>query len=394
MKKIALGIGIALILLLTAIWVYLMFFSTTNGEGGTFGLFNFGDTTDTSVPISDVPLVTDDEPVVDVYSPESLRQLTTRPTIGHQEVFLTPSSTPIIYFTEAGTGHIYTIDTFSGEEERLSNITVPVASNAAISTNGMYAAIQSGEGTNSEVTLVTLPTASTSLKSSSLPDLTDNFSFTSEGTLLYSVKSTSETVAKQYDFTTQTTEILFTIPFREAVIVWGGERTSNHLVYPKATRRLQGFLYEANRSSFNRTPISGYGLSAVGSDEYIIYSKQESGVYQTYLYSRTEDRHTRLDDSFIPEKCVFDVAVDGLMHAVCANSTYGSNMPDEWLMGRASTEDKIYSVNIRSGATSLAVDTMTESGRELDVVNLVSINNGFIFKNRLDNTLWMYDTQN
>lgn len=393
MKKIALGIGIALIVLLAGVWVYLLFFSTSTANNDLFSLFNFGDSTDTTISLEELSDIPDEQPLVDISSPEPLRQLTTRPTIGHQEVQLNASSTPLVYFSEAGTGHIYSIDLVSGVESRVSNITVPGASKADISSDGRFAVIQSGAGSPSGLTVLSLPSAGSELSSHTISEEVSTFSLTSDRELLYSVQTNSGTIGKVYNLTSLTVRTLFQIPLRDMVVDWGDTAESKQYVFPKPAADLQGFLYEIVGNSLNRLPASGFGFSSKSNNDYSLYTLHEEGESLTYIQNHPSNSNNPLYTNILPEKCALSTKELGV--AVCGyhSDVEGSKMPDVWYSGETSFKDKILFIYLKEPQLTQLVDTYTQTGRELDIVNptLNEDSSRLLFNNKNDRTLWLYE---
>ena len=391
MKKIIIGIGIFLIIALAGVWAYLLFFSTDTADNDLFALFNFGDTTDTSVPLQNLPTL-DEEPVVDVTSPGALRQLTTNPTIGHAFVQENASSTRFIYYVEAGTGHVFSINTTTGQEERVSNITISQAQAAVISADGTYAAVSAGTGSLKKITLITLPTDETSLSSVPLSEPGEELFFTSDNELLYLTKNGTDAVAKVYNPESESVRTVFTVPFASASVQWGVTAEATHYVYPRPSSRLQGALYAITAGVIDREPLSGFGFSMVTSGNAVLYSMRDDGEYSTFT---TDDGgvSVKLPEVFIPEKCI--VLAESTNVFVCAKTQSSGNtlLPDDWLMGDIESRDTIKAIDISTGITTDVVDLYTETNRQFEVSNMLvdDAETGILFINKVDRTLWFYD---
>lgn len=391
MKKIILGIGIAIIILLAGVWGYLLFFNTSASTTDLFSLFNFGDTTDTTISLEDLNNQQNEVPTIDVGSYQALRQLTTKPVVGQQEVLLSASTSPMAYFVEAGTGHVFSINLTSGEESRISNITVPGVISAEISTDGKYAVLKSGEGSQSEITIVTLPTNTTELGSSGFSANVISYSLTSDNELLYATQTTTGVLAKVYNPVSLSTRTVFELPFHEATIDWGTTAESNHYVYPKASTRLQGFLYKITKGTLSREPIAGYGLSAKSNSVGTIYSIQKDSQYQTFL--KNEQGISQVYVNLIPEKCVFSKKLE--YTAVCAYdpNSETANLPDTWYRGETGSRDELWLIDLSKGEFGLLANTYSLVARDVDVLSPTFNDkvDRILFINRVDNTLWAYD---
>ena len=390
-RSVLIILGIVVVVLLLAVWVYVLFFNTTTPPEDTFTDLNFDDTTDVSVtpPTEEVT----PEPTVDVTSPKPLRQLTTGPVVGFAHVQADASSTPMVYYIEAGTGHTFSIDTKTGEETRVSGTTIPMSSAGAITPDGQFVMVQSGSGPTSEFVVGEISTTSDQLRSLRIGENIVDFVATVDNTFLYAVQSSNAIVAKEYFPLSNTSEIIFSVPFREATIAWGNEATAPHYVYPKTTSRLEGFLYEVVDGLLHRLPIDGYGLSAVGGEEYVLYGKQVGGFYQTVMYNKESRDEFVLDFDLLPEKCA--VMTEENVPFLCASAfgAFGSGAPDNWYSGSVTHTDNVWEVWGEYAYTEQILDVSAESGRQLDIINLLltSTTDYLYFQNKVDETLWVYE---
>jgi hypothetical protein len=302
------------------------------------------------------------------------------------------SSTPKVQYVEAGTGHIYTIDLTTGEETRISATTIPLTRKAVITPDGAHVLIQAGEGQATEFVIGTLSTTSTELSNFALSEPVLSFAATTNNELMYLTPDGNNTLARVFDPKSNSTRIMFTIPFREIAIDWGATAAGPHLVYPKAASRLEGFVYSYNNGVMTRLPIDGFGLSAVGSETNVISSQVIStGEYISNSFEYQDASVGSLPIPIIPEKCVFSpVRTDT---ALCGVSLieYASSMPDLWYRGELTIADGLWEVQ---SSSALFLNDMSEnSRRDIDLINpqFAPTGDQYYFQNKVDQTLWMYD---
>jgi len=381
--------GSIIILILLVVWFYVLFFSGSNGPEEKFSELSFGDT-DTEI-INQNP--TPSEPVVDISTPKQLRQLTTKPTIGYQEVLLNASATPAVWYVESGTGHVYAIDLTNGEEKRVSGTTIPLAINAAITSNGQHAMFQSGTGNNREFIVGTFSTTSDSLETGLLNESIIDFTTTNTDTFLYAVQTTNSVIGKEYNPETNRTSTLFTIPFREATITWGSSASGPHFAYPKPSSKLDGFLYQIQDSKLTRLPVDGFGLSAVGSDSSVLYSKQVNGRYTTFSYNFFSNENNTIPITLIPEKCILIPNSDNYLCGGNTPSLFTHNTPDSWYQGVATYGDLLWEIDTVYPVGMLLFNISEEIGRELDTTKYLLNKTGerVYFINKTDGTLWQFN---
>jgi hypothetical protein len=386
-------IGIILVLLLVAVWVYILFFKTPTADSPTFADLTFGDTTDSTYTPSDNNTA-GEQPLVDVTGTERLRQLTTRPVIGYQDIRKSASSTPRVYYVESGVGHIFSINLTTGEEKRVSGTTIPSAQRAAITPNGRFIMLQSGSGNNAEFVVGEISSTSESIDIDIIGEQIITFTDTSDSTFLYAIKTTDSVIAKEYDPVKATSKTLFTVPFREAIIVWGKNATDAHYVYPKATNQLEGYLYRVDKEVLQRLPIDGYGLSIAGAKEGILYSKQENEQYKSFTYTMTDKIVIPLALTIIPEKCVaLTLQPSTVLCGGSILSEYDESMPDSWYKGLLSFSDNLWLINSANGVAEQLVAVADQSGRQVDMTDLRISNDDTraYFVDSNNNNLWLYE---
>ncbi|PIW96925.1 hypothetical protein COZ82_02310, partial [Candidatus Kaiserbacteria bacterium CG_4_8_14_3_um_filter_38_9] len=204
---------------------------------------------------------TDEKPVVNVASLAKLRQLTTRPVIGFREFQASSTAPKFITYAEGGTGNIYTINLSSGEETRVSNVTIPIAEKAVFSGNGRFVAIRSGFTNKNEVMLVDLDDLN-DIKSEVLSFRINDFTFSNTDDFLFTETVSTGIIGRSLNPLTKEVKNIFNIPFQQVTMVWSRDGVTPHYAYPKASSLLLGYLYVIKEGSIVRVPISGSGLTA------------------------------------------------------------------------------------------------------------------------------------
>jgi len=390
-------LGLVAILLLLGVWVYVLLTGSPDNQEERFGTFNFGDTTDPSVQIE--PEVEPETPIVNVGSRNKLRQLTTEPVIGYTEIPETASTTAKVYYVSAGTGHIFSIDLETGEEKRISGTTIPLARAAALTPDGGHVFMQAGDGTNAEIIIGTIATSSEDLSNFKLPESNQVLSFTAthNNEFLYITPDGNNAIAKAYNPENNSTRTLFTVPFRDVTVQWHHTAGGPHIVYPKATNRLEGFAYSYTNGVRSRLPLTGFGLSAVGSDEYVISSKTgASQTYTTNTYSYVTNRTSdNVPLTIVPEKCAFSsIITDSVWCAVTlADYNNSSDMPDSWYRGERGMQDGLWDIRLFNNSSTFLSDLSAESGTDFDLINpqFNTESTALYFQNKTNQTLWTYD---
>jgi hypothetical protein len=375
------GIVLALLLIF---WMFL-FFAGDDTRAELFNALNFGDTTGEGLPFEDF-FDSENEDEADL---AALRQLTLRRVAGYMPYKATASSTAVVYVAEAGTGHIYTIDPLTGTEERISNITVPAAVHAVFSSDKSFVVVRTADNSGT-LTVISLPREDQVLDSYSIAADTFSYTLTDNNILLYAEQNNSSVVAYSYDLNEKVKTSFFTLPFRDASIIWGSDVSDTHLAYPKTSSQLEGYLYRIKNNVLSRLPISGFGLSAVSNGETIIFTNRANDTYQTTQYDIASKANSRLPYAFLPEKCT--LVTKGLLCGL-SSEAYTEQSPDTWYSGEVTYSDTLWYIDTVSGESSSVIDLESESGRQLDVTSL-QVEPGTstaFFVNKSDQALWIYE---
>ena len=387
-KPIFIIISAVIVVTLALIWAYLLFFGTPQSAQDVFSDLNLGGEKDTSI-VEQIPVEVE-IPVVNVERP-ALRQLTTKVVAGFREIEGTDS--PTIYYSEKGTGHIYSIDLTTGEEVRISGTTVPGVYTSSISPNGDYVAM--GIKSNTKNTPLVLGRLSSSTEEGLIME---NFNISVEqftiedGTeLLYTSPGETGQIGYSYNFERGTKKMIFELPFHEVIVQWGEQSDATHYFYPKSSYLLEGYLYQVKNKKISRLPAEGYGFTGLVNDEIITYTKFTDLKTKNFIYNRKTNETSSVLTSFLPEKCVLGVT----NNLICAyeNINMPIGYPDNWYQGTLNLKDSLWLVSGNNLSVELLVDTYAESDREIDITNLNIGESeiGVYFINKNDNTLWMYE---
>jgi hypothetical protein len=392
MKRLILILGITLIITLSVVWGYLLFFGTPESASNFFANFDFGNSEEVGV-VETFPEVLSEEGVDgEVLALSQLRQLTTKPVVGYTEVTATTSSSTFVYYIEAGTGHIYSLDTITGTEIRLSNITVPNAQAGFIANNGRTAVIQSGQPGEGSLTVIEL--SGLVDKSTSYLVVNDAFDFTltESGEVLYTTVVDFGLTAFSFRLDTKARANLFSLPFQEAVVRWGKTSSAEHYVFPKVATQLEGYLYKINSGSLLRLPLSGFGFSAIASSDLLLVNYVENNENESRLFDEVSNNFAGLGINIIPDKCgVTNHSQIFILCGVPDQNLVPAAATNDWQKGVLRFSDELWGI----GKTGLEVETFffgklsNESSRELDVTqpNLFEGGNLY-FINKSDRTLW------
>ena len=390
MKRLTIIVtGVLFLLLIAGIWGYLMFYGTPKNSGEVFSNLGFQlgnqDTTVTTPSTSTTSTPIDG--LVDTKHGK-LRQLTTHSVAGYISV-ATGSSSEAVRYVERGTGHIYSIDLASGKEQIISRTTIPAVAHAYFSPDGNTVAELSytPEGETS-VFVGTINSAS--LDGISLEQNARNISFANNHTVLYTVTQNGTTIGYRQDISTKTRQEVFRFNFGSIDVTWGNG-LSNVYITTKPSPALQGFIYKVTGNTVSPIGPVAYGLSSVVSNEYVIVTYRKSQTYHSSIL--TDNNPLPLPILVINKKCTFDSLNKDLLWCGAPQQNTSQTYIDDWYKGTLTAQDDIWLINLKLGSVQMKIDTQTEIGHSLDILNPEMNTSGtsLFFKNKTDQTLWMYD---
>ncbi len=386
MKKIYFIIIGGLILSgLLGFWVYSFLYGSPDNDSSFFtdlGIFGQNNTED----ITPLPEIVPEPPMVDIPR-EPLRQLSEKPVVGMR--MLETGSSSIMRFIEAGTGHIYDIDMLTGQESRISQISVPNASEGDVSPSGDYVAIRSGYGNQNDVILINL-TNTENPTSVVLPNQIESFAFGFNNELLFTEITAGQTEGKGYLPSTGITRRLFTAPFTAHNMAWSNSSTSNHVIYTKPAASMLGYAYEITATGLNRLPQSGYGLSINQSAGIKFVGRTQNDSYTTQIIDRKNNANIS-PAAIVPDKCVAGHIRKEVYFCASPIEFRVNNFPDMWYQGTFSFDDHLWVIG--SGRSTLLVHPFREVGKSLDIVKiqLSPREDSLYFTNKTDKSLWVYE---
>jgi len=394
-QKFYIILALAFILLLLAIFIYLFVFGTPKTEevNPVFNDLGMAGQADNSFVLSPEPNL-NGETAGNIERPR-LRQLTTKPVVGFVEVQATATDPVSILYAEGGTGHIYQIDFLSGVETRISNTTIAEASFASFSPSGNHVAFRSGDRRESDNVRVWQLDRSQGLSGQSIiANQIDEFKIINDRELIFTSRSNEGLVNNVYNLESQVTTKLFTVPFYEAKMLWGSTSRATHYTHPKPSALLEGYLYSFHNGKMSRLPLQGYGFSATANEDMVLYNKVTGQNTVSHLYNLASGESRPLDAVVVPEKCY--LPHQGLEFVCGFEATdIPREFPDEWYKGNISFKDSIWLLNAKTMTGESLINTLTESGREVDMIDLQyypeHTSNSLYFINKNDNTLWLYE---
>ncbi len=393
MKKGLLIIGgVSILVILVAVWLYLLFFGTPKDAGDVFANLGFTEERDRT-PLPEDEETTEDTEVKKLPK-QALRQLTFRPTAG---VYVPEGLFPKwIRFAEKGTGHVYEIDLATGVESPVTQYTVPQTAEARFAPDGSSIAYTSFvDGTRTSVVAVLATTTGSSTtevtKTLPLPPGVDNLSYDDADSLLYTLSDETGTIGYRFSISSQTRAEIFRIPMTQITMVWGDGLDSIYL-YTKPSRYLEGYAYEVVDAKLERIGKGANGLTYTRNNTIAITTTADlKDIKTSYTYA-TNTIPAALP--FLPEKCDFVDKNSNTFWCAASVEKIDPGFPEAWYAGSKTSNDGLWLVDAATGVADQRIEFKVASGRVVDATSLTATEDGFsvFFQNKLDSTVWLYDT--
>lgn len=384
--------GIVTILLLAALWIYLLLFGAPQNARDIFSDLGFAGTTE-DIDRPEAPATGREVDRLSIAS-EGLSQLSTRPVAGF--VLIEKADSQYIRYGEKGTGHIYEIDLASGQEYRLSGKTVANTSEVKFNEDGTAVALTAYKAGMRHTQVYMVPEAEDEEAASrSLPVNSGNIALTGSSTVFYTIKDTGGAVAYEYDIKSGAAVELWRLPLSDINVFLTNSGT---YVVNKPAPALRGALYLVVNGKLE--PVSEPRVAYAGKPNkegtrYLeTYYDSESGQLVSYVIDVVTKDKFPLRITALPEKCAF---------ASMSNDLWcGAMIPSEaktspqflrnWYSGVAVSDDMLWKNNLDEGYALLAVDVMESLGFSIDITDADFSTDGSIllFRNKLNDNLWLY----
>jgi len=278
-------------------------------------------------------------------------------------------------------GSLYSAD-FSAVQQKISNITIV----------GLTEAISSPARDRSGVFYIDNDTIKSFLHIGtstvvSLPRDIKSFTWSPDGKqYAYLLPLTDQQVTMYIaDASGKTTKEVFNTPILDAQIQWIAPDKIAFQTAPSAAAPGYVFIYSIKAGTFRRFLGPIYGLTTLWSPDtnhVLITSAQTHGITFS-VYDALGNTLPPLEFITLPEKCTW---LDNKeFYCGVPQQFPGGTMPDDYMRGEVTTQDRILSYNIDTQTT-----TQIFTGGALDMINLAitKAHDYLIFVNKTDGILW------
>lgn len=377
-KPLIITIAIGILLLALGSWLYLFLFGTPQSSGEVFTDLGIVPSGEQTVNPATTQPTEPEETTVDTKSDQELHQLTLRPVAGYV------ATADTVRYVERGTGHVYEINVNSGSEERISNTTVPLVTDAHFSDSGEHVVLVGKQANQRQVTVGRI--ANGSLETNPLPPTAQNIAVLGTSTVRYTLSDRRSTVGYDYDIASNSQQELFRIPLSAVAVSYAKDSIQ---ITNKPAVELEGSIFTITNGQLTPIGVTAFGLTSLfGTNWYALTFNSNDEIISRAVRWDGSQSFT-LPITVIPEKCVWQ---SGLLYCAAPLAVASHTFLEDWYKGITRSNDALWRVNPLTESASLLANPSTDVGRPLDM-DMVSITttNNILFTNRLDSTLWMYE---
>jgi hypothetical protein len=306
---------------------------------------------------------------------------------------------PALRYVAKANGNIY--ETFADNiaEGQFSTTVIPQVYDAYFGNSGNSVAMRYLADEKTIATFLgTLPKevlgadtiANNSVKGSLLPNDIESIGVSGDASsMFYLFDSGDNMIGTTLNLATNKKVQAFNSPFTEWLAQWPNSKIIT--LTTKAASGIPGYMYTMDSSGKNFNQVLGNinGLTTLTSPSGKLVLYGDDGLNLS-VYNTDTNTSTLLGVKTLPEKCTWN---SGSVTVYCAvpRSIDGGQYPDTWYQGEVSFSDQIWSVDMKSGNTTLLVDPTTVSGGEdIDGIKLaLDPSESYLsFVNKKDSFLW------
>ncbi len=394
MKNILIASLVVVIVLLIGVWMYLLINGAPEGitdmRNALFGNSTTVVTERTAPPITTLP---EDEGPKTLPVLDELFKVTSRPVAG--AVLASTTEGVVIRYMVKGTGHIYDVSLRDGKETRVSNQTIPNTVAAYWSPVGSRVVVATDsdglQGNTFLGSIATSDSGSLTLSLEGIPPL-ENIAFSATGEVLYytNTSASGETYAYARTIKNDDVKAVFTLPFKESIILWDIWENKTHYAFTKPAFNFMGFLYKISAQGLTKVDESK-NLTAlrIDTDTLMVTKNDGKGPY-SLLLDTTKGVGDFLSIQGLREKCAGTNTTILCGHTgTIQENTY----PISWYKGTISYSDKIWNIDTKTGEVFQVLDLEGKSREQIDVTDMSFRAGKVLFKNKRDDSLWLYTMQ-
>lgn len=408
-KKIIIIISVVLTLtVVVLVGFYILNQSNNSANGAPAGFKNFfpfgGNETPTGVATNG-QLVKEPAQSQQVNFTQKLRKLGSEEVAGAGTLDVKAGT--VVRYIEKATGHIFEVELFSPNQNRISNTTIPTVYDALWlnKNNSLVARYLKADDQTVDTYSLTLKNVSTTMASTSSPqtvntisgiaypsNITDVSVFGSS--VFYLIKNTDSSLGFISNFDSSKKKQIWSSPIKELLSQYVNAKTV--ALTTKPAQNVPGFLYfvDTGTGAVRKILSDVLGLSTlVSGDGNSVLYLEEAGSAGTSVFDQKAKTYTKITPATFPEKCVWSNKDKNVIYCAVPRDFLTGGSLTSWYKGLVSFSDDIWKYDIKSNTSSLIENLPNDAGEAIDVMKpILSENEQYlVFMNKIDNTIWSLD---
>ena len=326
-----------------------------------------------------------------------LRKLSKEPVSGAGTLDIKAGT--VVRYIEKATGHIYEVELFSPQHNRISNTTIPVVYDAiwGNKNNSLVARYLKDDNQTVDTYSLTVKATSTSTENTisgiAFPGgISDVSVFDTNIFYLQQGVNTSSGYISSFDGTKK--KMIWNSDIKELLSQFVNTKTV--ALTTKPAQNVPGFLYFVDTTTGAVKKILGNisGLSTSVSPDAtkVLYLIEGNGDLM-YLLDTTTKTSTVTTPTTSPEKCVWSKKDKTVIYCAVPRNPIGGDSLTLWYKGFQSFSDDIWKYDIKNNTASIVENLSSDAGESIDVIKpiLSDSEQYLVFMNKTDNSLWSLD---
>lgn len=378
--------------------------STENGGGNIFkNFFPFGGSDNTGSPVDNgdnngQPVDNTGNNGTPVTSVTAKLRLLSSEAISGAGALDVKAGT-LVRYIEKATGHIFEVEMFSSNKNRISNTTIPVVYDAiwGNKNNSLVARYLQEDNRTidtyslniKEISTTTTNTVSGVLFKSKITEVS-----AFDTSIFYLEEGNGFSSGFTASFDGSKKKQIWNSPIRDLLSQYVNAKTV--ALTTKPYQNIPGYLYLVDTGSGQaKSVLAGVpGLSTnVNPDTTKVLYLEQAGTVKMAVYDIKTNLSTTTSPTTFPEKCVWSKKDKNIIYCAVPQTYIDQTKLTSWYTGLVSLTDDIWKYDIKNNTSSIIENLGADSGKAIDVMKpILSENEQYlIFINKIDNNLWSLD---
>lgn len=328
---------------------------------------------------------------------KKLRKLSAEPVAGAGTQDVKAGS--IVRYIEKATGHIFEVELFSSNKNRISNTTIPVVADAmwGNKNNSLIARYLKDDNQTVDTFSLTLKSVSTSTENTisgiAFPGNIGDVSVNGTN-VFYLQQNSAASVGIIANFDGSGKKEIWNSPIKDVLSQFVNAKTV--AITTKPAQNLPGYLYFIDTATGGvRKILSNIaGLSTLVSPDAVKVLYMENTTFTNMnVFDTSNKSSTQVTPTTLPEKCVWSTKDKNVVYCGVPREVMTGSTLTDWYMGKVLFTDDIWKYDVKNGTAGIVLDLSSEAGESIDVLKpiLSTSEQYLIFMNKRDNTLWSLD---